>query len=157
MWSLAFRYRTSTVLCEPRHDKTEYIFVNAKTKMQISCAVTAQLLCFCYPDSTISLLLQSEISSFYPFSVTVQARLCQTWSETPKTVFSHGVACMLDSWTLPTEAGILTHYISLGVLVCFMLRDKATASWVSAVLLEPQHQKINNLHMLKQRRRPAVQ
>ena len=41
-----------------------------------------QRLCFRYLDSTISLLLKSEISSFYLFSVTVQPGLCRTWSET---------------------------------------------------------------------------
>ena len=46
-----------------------------------------QLLCFHFMDSTISLLLKSEISSFQPASVTVQVVLCQTWSETPKTGF----------------------------------------------------------------------
>ena len=47
-----------------------------------------QHLCFRYTDSTISLLLKSAISSFYPASVTVQTGLCQTWSETLKT--GHG-------------------------------------------------------------------
>ena len=46
-----------------------------------------QRLCFCYIDSTIPLLPKSEISSLYPFSVTVQPGLCGTWSETPKTGF----------------------------------------------------------------------
>ena len=40
-----------------------------------------QRLCFRYTDSTISLLLKSEISSFWPASVTAQPGLCQTWSE----------------------------------------------------------------------------
>ena len=40
-----------------------------------------QRLCFRYTDSTIPLLLKSEISSFQPSSVTVQADLCQTWLE----------------------------------------------------------------------------
>ena len=44
-------------------------------------------LCFRYTDSTISLLLKSEISSFQSASVTVQVDLCQTWLETPKTGF----------------------------------------------------------------------
>ena len=59
----------------------------AKPKAQISCAVTAsdQRLCFCYSDSIIPLPLKSEISSFWPSPVTVQAGLCQTWSE-PQTV-----------------------------------------------------------------------
>ena len=44
-------------------------------------------LCFRYRDSTIPLLLKSEISSFQPSSVAVQPGLCRTWSETPKTGF----------------------------------------------------------------------
>ena len=50
-----------------------------------------QRLCFQHRDSTISLLLKSEISSFYPSSVAAQAGLCQIRSETPKTGF-------LTSW-----------------------------------------------------------
>ena len=46
-----------------------------------------QRLCFRYSDSTIPLLLKSEISSFYLFSELVQAGLCRTWLETPKTGF----------------------------------------------------------------------
>ena len=46
-----------------------------------------QRLCFRYSDSTIPLLLKSEISSFYLFSVTVQAGLCQTCSKTTSFVF----------------------------------------------------------------------
>ena len=41
-----------------------------------------QHICFCYTDSTIPIFL-----SFKPSSVDAQAGLCQTWSETPKTVF----------------------------------------------------------------------
>ena len=44
-------------------------------------------LCFRNMDSTLSLLLKSEISSFQPASVTVQVGLCQTWSEIQKTGF----------------------------------------------------------------------
>ena len=46
-----------------------------------------QRLRFRYMDSTIPLLPKSEISRFYPSSVTVQPGLCRTWSETPKTGF----------------------------------------------------------------------
>ena len=46
-----------------------------------------QRLCFLYSDSTIPLLLKSEISSFKPTSIAVQAGLCQTWSETTLLVF----------------------------------------------------------------------
>ena len=46
-----------------------------------------QRLCFRYTDSTLSLLIKSEISSFYAASGTVHVGLCGTWSETPKTGF----------------------------------------------------------------------
>ena len=46
-----------------------------------------QRLCFRYSDSTIPLLLKSEISSFKLFPVLVQAGLCQTCSETTLLVF----------------------------------------------------------------------
>ena len=46
-----------------------------------------QRYCFRYTDSTISVLLNAGISSFLPASATVQAGLCETWSETPKTGF----------------------------------------------------------------------
>ena len=46
-----------------------------------------QRLCFRYTDSTLPLLLKSEISSFLPASALVQAGLCRTWSETTLLVF----------------------------------------------------------------------
>ena len=46
--------------------------------------------CFRYLDSTIPLLLKSEISSFWLFSVLVQVGLCQTCSETTLLVFPRG-------------------------------------------------------------------
>ena len=49
-----------------------------------------QRLCFRYTDSTLPLLLKSEISSFWPASVTVQPDLCQTCSETTLLVFPRG-------------------------------------------------------------------
>ena len=45
-----------------------------------------QRLRFRFRDSTIALLLKSEILSFYP-SVASQTRLCRTWSKAPKTGF----------------------------------------------------------------------
>ena len=65
-------------------------FCLGENKDAINCAVTAQLISafvLRYTDSTIPLLLKSEISSFYPSSVTVQAGLCRTLLETGKTVF----------------------------------------------------------------------
>ena len=61
-----------------------------KTKPQISCAIVAQLISafgFFYMDSTITILSKSENSSLQPSSLGLQPGLCQTWSETPKTVF----------------------------------------------------------------------
>ena len=49
-----------------------------------------QRLCFRYSDSTIPLLLKSEISSFLLFSVLVQAGLCRTCSKTTLLVFPRG-------------------------------------------------------------------
>ena len=53
---------------EPRHKKADFCLCENK-------------------DSTLSLLIKSEISSFYAASGTVHVGLCQTWSETPKTGF----------------------------------------------------------------------
>ena len=49
-----------------------------------------QRLCFRYSDSTIPLLLNSEISSFELFPVLVQPDLCRTCSETTLLVFLRG-------------------------------------------------------------------
>ena len=46
--------------------------------------------CFRYSDSTIPLLLKSEISSFMLFSVLEQVGLCRTCSETTLLVFPRG-------------------------------------------------------------------
>ena len=49
-----------------------------------------QRLCFRYSDSTLTLLLKSEISSFQLFSVLVQTGLCRSCSETTLLVFPRG-------------------------------------------------------------------
>ena len=49
-----------------------------------------QRLCFRYSDSTIPPLLNSEISSFWPASVAVQAGLCRTCLETRLLVSPRG-------------------------------------------------------------------
>ena len=54
-----------------------------------------QRLCFRYSDSTIPLLLKSEISSFKLFSVLVQAGFCRTCSETTLLVFPRGGSYIL--------------------------------------------------------------
>ena len=49
-----------------------------------------QRLCFHFTDSTIPLLPKYEISCFKLYSVTAQAGLCQTCSETTLLVFPRG-------------------------------------------------------------------
>ena len=49
-----------------------------------------QRLCFRYTDSTLPLLLKSEISRSYLYSAAVQDGLCRTWSETTLLVFPRG-------------------------------------------------------------------
>ena len=54
-----------------------------KVADQLCSYCTADLrLCFRCTDSAIPPLLKCKISSFWPSSVTVQAALCWTWSET---------------------------------------------------------------------------
>ena len=53
--------------------------------------------CFRYSDSTIPLLLKSEISSFWLFSVLVQVGLCRTSSETTLLVFPRGGSNVVKS------------------------------------------------------------
>ena len=60
--------------------KTTICIGENKAADQLCSNCTAdQRLCFRYTDSTIPLLLKSEISSFYLDSVTVQTGLCRTW------------------------------------------------------------------------------
>ena len=68
--------------------KRDYCLCENKGADQLSSNCEAdQRLCFRYSDSTIPLLLKSEISSVELFSELVQVGLCRTWSETPKTGF----------------------------------------------------------------------
>ena len=50
-----------------------------------------QRLCFPYTDSTIPLLLKSEISSVYPSSEVAKTGWCKTWSK-PEDRNSHAQA-----------------------------------------------------------------
>ena len=64
--------------------KPDFCLCDNKDADQLCSNCTAdQRLCFCYTNSII--FLKSEISSFLPFSETVQVSLYQTWSEIPKT------------------------------------------------------------------------
>ena len=74
LFALAYLSENSSSF-EQLHEKTCF-FAYAKTKAQISCTVTAQLISAfvfaTYIGSTIPLLSKSEISSLYPSSVVVQ-------------------------------------------------------------------------------------
>ena len=76
---------------EPPHGKKKPTICIGKNKgadqLRINCGAD-QCLCFFYMDSTIPLLSKSKISSLLPSSETVQAGLCQTWSEPKLLVFS---------------------------------------------------------------------
>ena len=63
-------------------------------KLRSNCKAD-QRICFRYMDSTISRLSKSKISSLYPSSVTVQAGLCRTYSETTLLVFPRGGSILL--------------------------------------------------------------
>ena len=72
--------------------KPEFCLCENKDADQLCsyCAVNAQLISafvFLCSDSTTPPVPKSEISSCSLFSVTVQAGLCRTWSETLKTGF----------------------------------------------------------------------
>ena len=60
-----------------------------KTKAQISCAVTAQLISafFCYIDRKSLYFLIQNLKPLAIFCGCTAPGLCQTWSETPKTGF----------------------------------------------------------------------
>ena len=62
-----------------------------------------QRLCFRYTDSTFPLLFKSEISSFWPASVAVQAGLCQTYSETTLLVFPRGGSFIVVLLSQPSQ------------------------------------------------------
>ena len=97
-----------------------------------------QRLRFRYMDSTIPLLPKSEISSFYPSSVTAQPGLCRTWSETPKTgflttrlklCFHSSCVCDIDPFTAAVSEMALINrrdYTStslIGELVNYVMSD----------------------------------
>ena len=84
---------------EPRHKKTRFCLCENKGADQLRSNCKAdQRLCFRYTDSTLSLLIKSEISSFYAASGTVHVGLCQTWSETPKTGFLASRLINIEFW-----------------------------------------------------------
>ena len=73
--------------------KENKIFASAKTKAQISCAVTAQLIsAFVFATQIVQI---DKISNIYSPSVIVKAGLCWTRSETLKSGFCGVAAHMI--------------------------------------------------------------
>ena len=70
-----------------------------------------QRLCFRFSDSTIPLLLKSEISSFQLFSVLVQVGLCRTCLETTLLVFPRGGSFVIIVSLFITDYQIQHHFI----------------------------------------------
>ena len=72
--------KKDTIRFELPREKTGFFLPMRKQRRNQLCSncEADQRLCFRYTDNTISLLLTSEIASFYPASVTVQISLCQT-------------------------------------------------------------------------------
>ena len=111
-----------------------------------------QRLCFRYSDSTIPLLLKSEISSFWLFSVLVQVGLCRTWSETQIFGFvTHRLIFLISSRV--TKPRLLLRRLcvrSPSQLDCGARRQtwktnlKPRKEYLEKVC-EPLHEKTNNL------------
>ena len=73
--------------------KPDFCLCENKGTDQLHSNCTAdQCLCFCYMDSTIPLLLKSEISSYKPSSVTVQGQFVSDLVVDPEDQFSHVAA-----------------------------------------------------------------
>ena len=69
--------------------KTDLSLCGNKGADQLCINCTAdQRLCFRYSDSTIPILVKSEILNFYTSLVTAQAGLCQTHLKSLRPVFS---------------------------------------------------------------------
>ena len=81
--------RPQALIYEPRHEKTGFLHIceNKGADQLRGNRDADQRLCFCEMDSTMPLLLKSEITRLQPPSVAVQPVLCLTMSEIPKTGF----------------------------------------------------------------------
>ena len=83
---------------------TTCIGKNKGTDQLCSNCTADQCLCIGSTDSTITLLLKSEISSFLPASKSAQAGLCKTWLETKFVGFhakTYLVSCIHHSTHMP--------------------------------------------------------
>ena len=77
------------IVYEPHHEKTGFCTCENKGADQGCSNFTAdQCLYFGYMDRSISYLVKSEISDFWPSFVAAQAGLYHEWLETLKTGFS---------------------------------------------------------------------
>ena len=85
-----------------------------------------QCLCFRYTDSTVPLLLKSEISSFQPASALVQLGLCRTSSETTLLVFSRG-------------SSFVNHQNRIQICHMLLHRLACIAMYNSNIILHYQH------------------
>ena len=106
-----------------------------KAADQLRCyRETDQRLCFCYSDSTIP-LLESEISSFWPASVSVQAGLCVRLSPNPNCWLSHAQAQMiLIDWSTMLQCYSLGSVQSSAVLPAMSLTNTLMYSIIHVLL-----------------------
>ena len=73
-------------IIEPRHEKTCFMHMRKQSRRSVAQLIRPY---FHYTNSTIPLLLKSEISSLKPSSVVVQTVFfCWTFSDTPEDRFS---------------------------------------------------------------------
>ena len=97
--------------------KLDFCLSENKGADQLCSNCTAdQCFCFRYSDSTLSLLVKLEISSFKHFSVTVQAGLWRTWWETLKTgfltvllIFSYDMSLLMRKSTIWVSGQVDTY------------------------------------------------
>ena len=82
--SLSIPYKVFYSRYETHHEKTGFLHMR-KQRRRSAVQFLISAFVFHYSDSTIPLLLTAKVKN--QASVTVQADLCQTWSETPKIGF----------------------------------------------------------------------
>ena len=86
-----------------------------------------QRLCFCYTDSTFPPLLIPKFSRFWVSSVTVQAGLCRTWSETQIVGFvTHRLTCYHQANIYPLEPHfyiVKLGYTGVYLIFLFLLQN----------------------------------
>ena len=102
-WSVCYKSRVSTLTVqpvEPHHEKTclcHMRTIKAQVSLRICTVWSASFVC-CL-DRIIPLVSIAEISSLYLASVTAQAGLSLTWSQTPEDRFSRDGAQLDECWS----------------------------------------------------------